>query len=50
MAKPKKSADDKPISQHEPSPEELDEAVKIEGIEAESLLAGLLKVRTDRQD
>lgn len=43
MAKPKKQAGDKPISQHEPSPEELDQAVKVENINAADLLAGLLR-------
>jgi len=43
MAKPKKAAADKPISQHEPTPEELDEALKIENLNGEDLLKGLLK-------
>ena len=41
--KPKSEKADKPVSQHEPTPEELDEAIKIEGLDGESLLRGLLE-------
>lgn len=51
MAKPKKQPKgkaDKPVSQHEPTPEELDQAVKIEDLDAASLLRGMLKRNKDQ--
>lgn len=47
MAKPKKSKD-KPTSQHEPTPEELDEAIQISDIDGEWLLKGLLGTRPQK--
>ena len=43
MGKPKKPKTEKPASQHEPTPDELDEAIKTDNVDGANLLKGLLK-------